>query len=244
MKIRDVMTSDVVTVSPDSPLRDVARVLSERGISGLPVVDGDGRCIGVISEGDILFKELGPRTPPRPLEWLLGARPDAEESRRRTATTASEAMTAPAIGVEPDRPLRAAADLMVRRGVNRLPVVEDGRLVGIVTRADLVRAYLRLDDEIATTIRRDIIEHTMWLDAAAFRIEVQEGAVRISGEVDRRSTSRILVKLVGLVDGVSSVDSAIRWRLDDLDVQPSGATEREPGAASLAARERPAELHR
>jgi CBS domain-containing protein len=243
MKIRDVMTTDVVTVRPDSPLRDLARVLSERGISGLPIVDGEGRCIGVVSEGDILFKELGPRTPPRPLEWLLGARPDAEAARRRTAKTARDAMTTPVISVEPDRPLRVAADLMVRHSVNRLPVVEDGRLVGIVTRADLVRAYLRLDEEIATAVRRDIIEHTMWLDAAAFGVEVHEGAVRISGDVDRRSTARILVKLIGLVDGVSSVDSTIRWRFDDLDVQPPAA-EREPGAASLAARERPADLHR
>lgn len=243
MKIRDIMSTDVVTVSPELSLHEVARILSERRFSGLPVVDDDGRCIGVVSEADVLVKQLGPKAPRRPIEWILGMRPDTEEERRRAAATAREAMTAPPITVGPDRPVRIAADLMVRHGVNRLPVVEDGKLVGIVTRADLVRAYLRLDEEIASTVRRDILEQTMLLDASAFEIEVDEGAVRISGEVDRRSTARILQKLIGLVDGVSSVDSRITWRFDDLDVEPAPSGDPEPGAASLTARERPRALH-
>lgn len=239
MRIRDIMTTDVVTVPPELSLHDVARTLNEGGFSGLPVVDGAGRCIGVVSEADVLVKQLGPQAPRRPIEWILGMRPDPEEERRRAAATAREAMSSPPVTVDPDRPVRIAADLMVRHGVNRLPVVDDGRLVGIVTRADLVRAYLRLDDEIATTIRRDIIEGTMWLDASAFDVEVDEGAVRIGGAVDRRSTARILGKLIGLVDGVSSLDNRLSWRFDDSDIEPASTGEAEPGAASLTARQRP-----
>lgn len=244
MKIRDVMTADVVTVTPETSLHEVARLLSEHRVSGLPVIDLDGRCIGVVSEADVLVKELGHPGPRHPLEWILGDRRDADEIRRRAARTAREAMTSPAITVEPDRPVRVAADLMVGHRVNRLPVVDEGRLVGILTRADLVRAYLRLDEEIVRTVRDDILRHTMWLDPAAFRVGAEEGLVRIEGSVDRRSTARILEKLIGLVDGVSGVESRLTWRFDDLDIQPAPDGEAVPGAASLTARERPPAMHR
>lgn len=243
MKIRDVMTADVLTVGPETSLHEVARLLSERRISGLPVVDPEQGCIGVVSEADVLVKEQGRPHPRNPLEWLFGDRFDPDELRRRAARTAREAMTSPVITVEPDRPLRIAADLMVRHRVNRLPVIEDGRLVGIVTRADLVGAYLHLDDEIGRTIRDEILSHTMWLDPDAFEVDVHEGLVKIDGTVDRRSTARILVKLIGLVDGVAGVDSRLAWRLDDEDLPPA-QDEREPGAASITARERPPSMHR
>ena len=99
MNIREVMSAPVVTVTPETSLHEVARLLSERGISGLPVLDSDGTCVGVVSEGDVLVKQLGRPAPRRPLEWLLGARPDAEEERRRSATTAREAMTAPPVTI-------------------------------------------------------------------------------------------------------------------------------------------------
>lgn len=243
MKVRDVMTVDVLTVTPETPLREVATRLSERRISGMPVVDESGRCIGVVSEGDLLFKEVGHPRPPRVLDWLLGGPYDPDALRRRSARTAREAMSAPPVVIGPDRPLRVAADLMVGHGVNRLPVVEDDRLVGIVTRADLVRAYVRLDEEIVRTIRDEILRHTMWLDPADFEIESREGLVRVEGAVDRRSTARIVEKLIGLVDGVAGVESALTWSLDDLDLEPAGG-EREPGAASLMQRERPPAMHR
>ena len=133
---------------------------------------------------------------------------------------------------------------MVRHGVNRLPVLDTGRIVGIVTRADLVRAYLRQDAEIETAVRRDVLEHTMWLDPAAFDIRVSEGIVYLAGSVDRRSTARIVEKLIGLLEGVSAVESRLTWRFDDLDVGPDGPRVREPGAASITAREPVPDLHR
>jgi CBS domain-containing protein len=121
--------------------------------------------------------------------------------------------------------------------------MEDGKLVGIVTRADLVRAYLGRDDTILRAIREDVIKRRLWLDPDQLRIEVVEGMVHLSGSVDRRSTASLLEKLVGLVDGVDGVESRLSWDFDDSGIQPAGAEEEEPGAASLAARERPRALH-
>jgi CBS domain-containing protein len=245
MRVRDVMTRGVVTVPPEMSLREVARTLTEHQISGVPVVDEDGAILGVVSEADLLVKQLSrPVSRRLPLEWILGERHDPAELRRRAATTASEAMSAPAVTIDAGRPLREAAAVMIDRSVNRLPVTADGRLVGIVTRADLVRAYLRLDQEILHAVTEDVVRRTMWLDPAALDIDVRDGVVRLGGSVDRRSTARILEKLIGLVDGVALVESMLTWELDDSGIGPGGETEHEPGSASVAARERPQALHR
>ena len=153
-------------------------------------------------------------------------------------------MTTPAISVDGDVSVRDAASIMVGRNVNRLPVLDAGRLVGIVTRSDLVRAYLRQDADIARSVSEDVIRGTMWLDPDAFRISVADGVVRIGGTVDRRSTAIIVEKLVNLVEGVDGVISSLAWETDDRHVQPRGPAEAEPGAASLVARDRPQPLHR
>jgi CBS domain-containing protein len=151
-------------------------------------------------------------------------------------------MTAPAVTIDADRPLREAAAVMIDRGINRLPVKSGGRLVGIVTRADLVRAYLRRDDETLRTIRDEVLRDTMWIDPNDLQVEVRDGHVRISGTVDRRSTATIVAKLIGLVEGVDHVESHLSWDFDDTGIGPS-APDAEPGAASLLARERPRPLH-
>lgn len=245
MKVRDVMTRSVITVPPETSLRDVARLLTDNQISGVPVVDASGAILGVLSETDLLVKQVSrPVSRRMPLEWIIGERHDPEELRRHAATTAGEAMTSPVVTIDAERPLREAASMMIDRSVNRLPVTSDGQLVGIVTRADLVRAYLRLDDEILHAVNEDVIRRTMWLDPGAFGIEVHDGAVQIDGRVDRRSTARILTKLIGLVDGVSHVESRLTWELDDTGLEPGGDLEHEPGAASTSSRERPQPMHR
>lgn len=245
MNVADVMTRDVLSVAPQTPLREVARLLGERRISGVPVVDEAGTCLGVVSEADLLPKQLS-RGPSRrlPLEWIFGERHDPEEVRRRAASTAAQAMSAPAVTIGPDRPLRDAAEVMVDRGVNRLPVVSEGTLVGILTRADLVRAYLGLDEEILRTVREQVLRKTMWLDPTRFSVEVCDGRVRLGGHVDRRSTARIIARLVGLVDGVTEVASGIGWEFDDSHIDLPIETEAEPGAASITARHSPQPIHR
>jgi CBS domain-containing protein len=245
MKVRDIMTRDVISVGTTTPLREVALILAESRISGVVVVDESRTPVGIVSEGDLLAKQLSrPAKRRDALEWIFGEHGDADELRRRAAVTAAEAMSAPVVTIDADRPLREVAALMVDRDVNRLPVMADGVLAGIVTRADMVRAYLALDDEIASTIREQVLRKTMWLEPTSFDVAVRDGRVEIVGQVDRRSTADIVARLIGVVDGVVSVKADLRWALDDTHLAPAVETEAEPGAASLVAREERMPLHR
>lgn len=214
MKVKDVMVTEVTTVAPETSLKDVATILAERGISGLPVVDGGGAVVGVVSEADILLKQTAPE--PRRggvLGWLLGS--PAPEDAKLDARTAGDAMTSPAVTVEPDRPVARAAALMVEKGVNRLPVVRDGELVGIVTRADVVRAFTRDDAEIAREIREDLILKQFWIAPESVTVEVDHGDVKLSGEVEKKSVAELLASFVERVTGVVSVSSSLSWRETD-----------------------------
>jgi CBS domain-containing protein len=224
LTIRDVMSRPALTVHPETPIKDVARLLVEHRISGLPVVDADGRVLGVISEADLLLKEQGPDTiPHRHFARLLGESPASRAQRARLeATTAGEAMSAPAVTVTGDRPVAEAAALMTSRGINRLPVVEDGVLVGVVSRADLIRAYVRSDDELAEVIRRDVLLGTMWLDPILFKITVQNGIAGISGAVGRRSTAEVIERMVAMIPGIIDVVADIHWETDDRDLVAPG----------------------
>lgn len=245
MKVRDVMSRNVISVPREMHLKDLAGLLTEHQISGAPVTDADGAVSGVVSEADILMKQVGrPISRRRPLEWIFGESHDAEEIRRRVASTVGEAMTSPAVTVGADRSLREAAALMVDSKVNRLPVLEDGKLVGILTRADLVRAYLRRDDEALRAVREDVLRKTMWLEPERYEIDISEGALTLGGKVDRKSTADIIERLAGLVEGVDRVENRLTWERDDSDIQPPSTREPMPGAVDLTARERPRPLGR
>jgi CBS domain-containing protein len=215
MKVKDVMVSEVTTVAPETSLRDVASILAERGISGLPVVADGGAVVGVVSEADILMKERAPeRRRGGLLGWLLEPA-DPSAGAKLAARTASEAMTSPAITVTPDESVPKAAALMVERGVNRLPVIDQGQLVGIVTRADLVRAFTRDDAVIAKEIHDDVILRQFWIDPESLAVAVKDGAVTLGGQVEKRSIAELLASFVERVPGVVSVDSRLTWREDD-----------------------------
>lgn len=212
MKVCDLMTKDVVTVRVDTRLKDVAEILASQRISGLPVVDRQDRLVGVVSEGDILVKELGERR--GGLLGRLGHRPS--DLQKLGAHTAGEAMTAPAITVAEDAAVHEAASLMVERAVNRLPVVDvDGSLVGIVTRADLVRCFTRTDEEIAREIREEVVLGTLWIDPSEIDIQVRRGEVVLSGQVETRGTAELAEQFARRVLGVVEVRSKLGWRTDD-----------------------------
>ena len=223
LTIRDVMSASVVTVKPETPLKEVARMLIDRRISGVPVVDEEGMVLGVISEADLLVKEQGAEAiRHRRLARLLG---ESTESRAQSvklgAVTAAQAMTSPAVTIASGRPIPEAAAIMTSRHVNRLPVIDDGRLVGIVSRADLVRAYVRSDEQLAATIREDVILRILWLDPSHFTVTVKEGVAAVTGHVERRSTAEILVETVRTVPGIIDVRAAIRWSIDDSQLKPT-----------------------
>lgn len=209
MKVADLMTVDIVTVRPEQPLKDAARALGARGVSGLPVVDGDGVVVGVLSEADVLAKEVdGRRESSALLRFLEG--PPIDD--RFEAVTVGEAMSSPAIVIGPERRIPEAASAMLAEGINRLPVVDgDGRLVGIVTRADLVRAFARDDaavrDEVLTAARDDL-----WLDPRRITVEVSQGIVSLGGELDSESEERALVSCARRVPGAVDVVSRITTR--------------------------------
>jgi len=209
MKVFDVMTTDVLTVGSETPLREVAALLARRRISGLPVVD-EGRVLGVVSEGDILVKERGPHAE-RPGWFGVLFEDRAAAELKLGARTAGTAMTAPALTIAPDRTVAEAAGVMVDEGVNRLPVVNAGELVGIVTRADLVRAFVRTDRQLADEIREHVLLKSLWIPPGNVNVAVDEGVVTLSGEVENRTTAEMLPDLVQRVPGVVAVRSDVTW---------------------------------
>ncbi len=212
MKIQDVMTTDVVTVRSSTPLKEAASLLAEHRISGVPVVDAERHVVGVLSEGDILFKESGLSEKQSFFDRWLAAPPTGLELKL-AAKTAGEAMSAPAQTIGPRRPVTEAAALMIQQGVNRLPVVDDGGLlIGIVTRADLVRAFIRSDEDVAREIRDDVIRRTLWIEPDAVQVEVDHGEVRLTGEVETKGDAELIPTFVQRVPGVVSVLSKLRWR--------------------------------
>jgi CBS domain-containing protein len=226
MYIEHLMTRDVVTVSPETSLKDVARLLIQHRISGLPVVE-DGRVVGVVSEADILLKEQGAHNESTgPFTWLTR---NGGSTAKLTASTAGEAMTSPAMTIDAGATAAAAARLMIEQGVNRLPVTVDGILVGIITRADLVRAFARSDEEITREISEDVVFRTLWISPDRVRVTVNEGKVVLEGGVDTRTEAELVAAYVRRVPGVVDVDSALGWVTDDLERRPQPAAGLFPG---------------
>jgi CBS domain-containing protein len=220
MRVEDVMSTDVLTVSPDTSLKRVAELLVFRDVSGLPVVDADGRVVGVVSESDILHKEREPGGGPSLLGRLLGRSRDAEA--KQAASTAVDAMTSPPVTAHAAMPLSQAATLMLERGVDRLVVVkgwsfdgnaEDTTLVGIVTRGDCVRAFVRPDEEIAAEIRDIASQYGMLLHQVDMAVD--RGEVTLRGEIDHRADAEGLADAAARVPGVVSVTNNLSWRLDE-----------------------------
>lgn len=210
MKVETLMTTDVKTVTPDTPLRETARILAESGISGLPVVE-DGKVVGVLSEADILIKERGINPSKPGILGLLFEHGMFTEAKLR-AHTAGEAMTAPAITIGPGRSASEAAARMIDEGVNRLPVVDDaGTLLGIVSRADLVRAFVRSDAEIEREIREDLITKTLWISPDQVTVSVRNGEVKLFGRVDAKHDAELVESLARRIPGVISVESEVAW---------------------------------
>lgn len=227
MKVGDVMTRNVAAVRPETPLKDVAGLMIDRGISGVPVVDADQAVLGVVSEADFVIKEsraVGGRN--RLLARFFGeSRQARADLKKIEATTAGEAMTSPALTVAATDTLQWAAEQMASRQVNRLPVVEDGRLVGIVTRADVVRAYVRPDAELERLVRDEVLAKTAFsMEPEAFEIAVHGGVVRLEGRVDRRSLAEAIVEVTHGLGGIIGVESHLTWETDDID-RPAGPGE-------------------
>jgi CBS domain-containing protein len=166
-------------VRPDTSLKDAAAILAEHRIGGLPVVDDGSAVLGVITCADILLKERA-ESPAGGLRKLLHDREAKALEAKVEAHTVGEAMSTPPITAEENWLLSEAADEMLERGVNRLPVVEHDRLVGIITRHDLVRAFARGDAEIERDIRDEALLGLSWPDG--LDVKVENGEVTLRGD--------------------------------------------------------------
>lgn len=213
-RIGDVMTRDVVTVHADAEYREIVDLLTERQISAVPVVDEQHRVVGVVSEADLLHKIefVGEEQQRRVFISRRRRRAEAKAHGLR----ARELMSAPAITIAPGAPLAAAAKLMDDERVKRLPVVDDhGRLVGIVTRSDLLRVYLRPDPEIEQDVVNGVLGHVLLVEPGMVAVEVRDGVVTLVGRTDRYSTAQLAVRLTQAVPGVVRVVDGLGYEFDD-----------------------------
>jgi CBS domain-containing protein len=142
MTIEQVMTRDVITVSPAASIHTAARLMVDHGISGLPVVADDGKLVGIVSEGDLILRHT--RRAQRPWWRAFFEDPEqvAQEYQKAAGTTVAEVMTHSVVSISPVWGIETAAAIFRNRGIRRIPVVRDGQLVGIVTRADLIKALV------------------------------------------------------------------------------------------------------
>jgi CBS domain-containing protein len=213
MRIQDVMTTDVFTISPDALLKDAAIEFVQQRISGMPVLNSDGNVLGVISETDILPKESGEqRGSGGFLQWLVNP-DDPWINQRFDAVTVADAMSSPARTILPGRPLAEAAKIMLDEDINRLPVVDtEGLLVGLVSRGDLIRAFARPDEEIRREIQEDVLHGAMWLDPNSLDVTVTSGVVTLNGEVASKADAELLPTFARKVPGVVDVRSTVTYR--------------------------------
>jgi CBS domain-containing protein len=214
MRAADVMTTRLLTLTPDLPVAAAARMLAERGISGAPVVDAEGRLVGVLTEGD-LIRRLAVATD-KPRSWFLGlfasATAQADHYARSHGRRVRDVMTAAVESVAEDTPIAEVAALLERRGIRRVPVLRDGRLVGLVSRADLLKVSLEEPAQAGSatdaTIRRDLaraLQDQPWVDAYFVFPEVKDGVVTLHGFCRSEAVKRGLRVLAEGIPGVREV---------------------------------------
>ncbi|MER6084961.1 CBS domain-containing protein [Streptomyces sp. NPDC001833] len=226
-KVGSVMTTDVVHAAYSTPFKEVARLLADHRISGLPVVDDDDKVIGVISETDLMARQATVPGPygekyRAPLGQLTrGARKQAAKARARTA---GDLMSDPPVTVHAENTIVEAARTMAERRVERLPVLdEEDRLVGIVTRRDLLQVFLRPDDEIRGEVIDEVLVHALWLPPHSVQVAVAEGVVTLTGHMERKAETEIAVSMTRQIDGVVDVVDRLTYRLDDSRVREEQA---------------------
>lgn len=206
--VKDVMTTHVVAVRMNAPYKEMASRLREHRVSAFPVLDADNRVVGVVSEADLLAKEA--------LEYvstgLMGGILHHREQAKAAAVTAADLMTKPPVTIGPLEPVSHAARLMYSRKVKRLPVVDEGgKLLGIVSRADVLSVFSRPDEQI----RRDIIDHvivgTLLTDPARFTVTVKDGIVTIEGNPETSRVGHDMIEEIRHVEGVVTVRDRLTY---------------------------------
>jgi CBS domain-containing protein len=203
--VKDLMSTQIVAVRRDATFKEMAATLRQYRVSGFPVIDDEGKVIGVVSEADLLAKEA-----------LAGGQPAApgriagivhhKEVRKANGITAGDLMTHPAVTVRPGDSAEHAARMMYSLQVKRLPVVDAGGcLVGIVSRADVLSVFDRPDEEVLAEITDEVILHRFLMDPALFMVTVRDGVVTVQGNPETANLGHQVVDAIRQVQGVVAV---------------------------------------
>ncbi len=213
-KVRNVMTHEVITIGEQAPFTEMVRRMAVHKVSALPVLSDDGRLVGIVSEADLLHKEEY-QDQEDAWHWLETRR-ERSARAKASARRAAEVMSAPVVTIDPDATVAEAARRLARHGIKRLPVVnQDGRLVGIVSRADLLRLYLRDDEAIHREIVEEVLLRALWTDPATVLVKVDDGVVTLVGQVERQGLVEMIVHLTRTVPGVVDVVNRLTFKLED-----------------------------
>ncbi|MEV5787911.1 CBS domain-containing protein [Streptomyces sp. NPDC052287] len=212
--VSDVMTHTVASIGRRANFKEIVELMEQWNVSALPVLEGEGRVIGVVSEADLLPKEeFRDRDPDRftQLQRL-------SDLAKAGAVTAEELMTAPAVTVRANATLAQAARIMAHAKVKRLPVVDDvGLLKGVVSRGDLLKVFLRDDEEIAEEVRREVVSYLFRAPLSPVRVNVHDGIVTLAGRVRDTSLVPVAARLVRAVEGVVDVEFELRGPAGQLE---------------------------
>lgn len=201
MNVVDLMTTEVIAVSRDTGLREAARLMFRNRVSGLPITEPDGTLIGIITEADFLRLEV-----------------ERQEGARDQVATVGEVMSIGVVTIRPEMEIYEAAKIMAVQEVRRLPVVDDdNRLLGVISRADIVSIFTRPDDVIEDEIREDLLRRVLFIDPDELGVSVTNGVVALSGEVGTRAEASMLEELTNRLDGVFGVETKLTWLHADVD---------------------------
>ncbi len=217
MKVQDFMTRDVVTVRPDAPIHEAARLMVNHGVSGLPVLDEGGRLVGILSEGDLILRQK-PRTQ---LAWWQVFFSDGErlarEYQKATGLTVAEVMTRSVISLPPDASIESAAALLDEHKIRRVPVVAAGKLAGIISRGDLIKALAGgpaggrapLSDEQLVSEMQQRMRAESWVSHGNVAIHACGGIITLFGIVDTQAERSALETMARAIPGCKGADDQL-----------------------------------
>ena len=215
--VKDLMTTQVVTVGPATPFKEIVGLLADHRVSAVPVVDDDRHVLGIVSEADLLLKEEFPDPDQSiPLFWTKRRRLERQKAAGATARDLMSSLVV--VSTAPEATVAEAARQMHAAGVKRLPVLDEaGRLVGIVSRADLLKVFNRPDQAIRREIMDEVIVGDFMMAPSRFFIHVDDGVVVLQGRVERRSLLPYLLRAVQGVEGVVRVENRLSFDIDDVE---------------------------
>jgi len=218
-KVEDVMTSEVICARPSTSYKELVRLLTERNVSAVPVVDDQRHVLGVVSEADLILKQ-GQAADLVQRSLLTSKRRRAERLKARGGT-AAELMTWPVVTIGPGAGVAEAARLLRKHRIKRMPVTDPaGRLVGVVSQSDVLKVFLRPDEEIRRQVVDQVVIRDLVLDPERLQVTVRDGVVLLEGTCERRSLVPNLVRAVAGVEGVVRVENRLGFDVDDVSSLP------------------------